>query len=637
MPKLYGLILTFLALLLYASPAQAGRLLFWRFESANNRLVFNTDSRVQPTAQLVPDPTRVVIDLPGITLGRPTVRQSIGGKVTSIRVAQFDSYTTRLVIELAPGYTIDPQQVKVRGISPTQWTVDLPTPQLVSQPMNSPPPPPTGSPQSRFPAPRPSQRNNNFQVTQNGFFIRTERNGSSGTIAPKRSEDGKTMILSLPGAVFPNDLNGQTLAVNQYGVGDITFSQASGNSQIILEIAPDSPDWQANYSRLGGLVLFPRGGTSATGNLTPPSSTGTPLSTLPPRNSSGSISRFSGATINSLDLTNNSRQLIVQADRPIQARGSWNRLSGSYEIRIENAQLSPGLRGPQLGQSSPIYQLRIRQEQGNVVVIEAKPAMGTRFGQFSQPRADLISLEVNSSSYPNTRNPIASYPGSTYPRQSYPSTPNRGSSSGIPINIPPPANNNPYPTDSYPTNPPRIKGKRLVFIDPGHGGQDPGAIGLSGIQEKDIILPISQYVAQYLQQQGIQTMMARTSDYFVSLQGRTDMANRADADLFVSIHANSMGSGRADISGLEVYYFGDRGLADTIHRSILRTVNIPDRRVRRARFYVLRNSRMPSTLVEVGFVTGYDDSAKLTNPTYQRQMAQAIARGVIEYMQQNRL
>ena len=635
MPKLYGLIFTFLALLLYASPAQAGKLLFWRFESANNRLDFNTDSRVQPTAQLIPDPTRVVIDLPGITLGRPTVNQSIGGKVSGIRVAQFDSYTTRLVIQLAPGYTVDPQQVKVRGISPTQWTVDLPTPQFVSQPTNPNLPPPTGSPQSRFPAPRSSQGNNNFQITQNGFFIRTERNGSNGSISPKRSEDGKTIILSLPGAVFPNELNGQTLAVNQYGVGDITFSQASGNPQVTLAIAPDSPDWQASYSRLGGLVLFPRGGIRATENLTAPPSTGTPLSTLSPKNSSNSISRFSGATINSLDLVNNSRQLIIQADRPIRARGNWNRLSGTYEIRIENAQLSEGLKGPQLGRSSPIYQLRIRQEQGNIVFIEAKPAVGTRFGQFSQPRSDLLSLEVNSSF--GSRNPISSYPSSTYPRTSYPSTPNSGSSSGVAINIPPPANSNSYPTDSYPTNRPPVKGQRLVFIDPGHGGKDPGAIGQGGIQEKDVIFPISQYVAQYLQQQGIQTMMARTGDYFVSLKGRTDMANRAGADLFVSIHANSMGVERPDINGLEVYYFGDRGLADAIHRSILRTVNVGDRRVRKARFYVLRNSRMPSTLVEVGFVTGYDDAAKLTNPTYQRQMAQAIARGIIEYMQQNRL
>ncbi|MDV3002240.1 MAG: N-acetylmuramoyl-L-alanine amidase LytC [Chroococcopsis gigantea SAG 12.99] len=171
----------------------------------------------------------------------------------------------------------------------------------------------------------------------------------------------------------------------------------------------------------------------------------------------------------------------------------------------------------------------------------------------------------------------------------------------------------------------------------GHGGKDPGAIGIGGIQEKDIILPISQEVARILEQQNIQVMLTRNSDYFVSLEGRTQMANRANADLFVSIHANSMGKGRPDVNGLEVYYFGDRRLADVIYRNILRSVSIQDRGVRRARFYVLRTSNMPSTLVEVGFVTGGQDARNLSNRDYRNQMAAAIARGIIEYIQRNRL
>jgi N-acetylmuramoyl-L-alanine amidase len=174
-----------------------------------------------------------------------------------------------------------------------------------------------------------------------------------------------------------------------------------------------------------------------------------------------------------------------------------------------------------------------------------------------------------------------------------------------------------------------------VFIDPGHGGKDPGAIGINGVQEKDVIMPISLQIVRYLEQQGIRTMLARNSDYFVSLQGRTDMANRAGAAVFVSIHANSMGMGRPDVNGLEVYYHGSPELSRFIHRSILRSVDVKDRGVRRARFYVLRNSRMPSTLVELGFVTGNEDVVKLTNPSYQQQMAQAIARGIVEYLQQN--
>jgi len=85
-----------------------------------------------------------------------------------------------------------------------------------------------------------------------------------------------------------------------------------------------------------------------------------------------------------------------------------------------------------------------------------------------------------------------------------------------------------------------------VVIDPGHGGKDPGAIGIGGLQEKNVILPISLEVTRILQQQGIDVRLTRDSDFFVTLQGRTDLANRIDADLFVSIHANSMGKARPD-------------------------------------------------------------------------------------------
>jgi N-acetylmuramoyl-L-alanine amidase len=113
-------------------------------------------------------------------------------------------------------------------------------------------------------------------------------------------------------------------------------------------------------------------------------------------------------------------------------------------------------------------------------------------------------------------------------------------------------------------------------------------------------------------------------------------AEGLNADLFVSIHANSMGSNRPDISGLETYYFdsGQR-LAQTIHNSVLRNVNIRDRRVRKARFYVLRKSSMPSVLVEVGFVTGREDAPRLGTAAYQNELAEAIVRGIIQYIRQN--
>ena len=105
--RLQWLLLSCVAVLLFALPAAAGRLLFWRFESNQNRLVFTTDARVQPRAQLIFNPSRIVIDLPGIILGRPGVTQAVGGTIRSVRVGQFDSQTARIVIELAPGYTVE--------------------------------------------------------------------------------------------------------------------------------------------------------------------------------------------------------------------------------------------------------------------------------------------------------------------------------------------------------------------------------------------------------------------------------------------------------------------------------------------------------------------------------------------------
>jgi N-acetylmuramoyl-L-alanine amidase len=113
------------------------------------------------------------------------------------------------------------------------------------------------------------------------------------------------------------------------------------------------------------------------------------------------------------------------------------------------------------------------------------------------------------------------------------------------------------------------------------------------------------------------------------------MAERMNATVFVSIHANSIDLTRPDISGLETYYYSSQRLAQSIHNSILQSVDIQDRGVRSARFYVLRRTSMPSVLVEVGFVTGREDAAKLSNPSYRTQMAQAIARGIIQYLQQN--
>jgi N-acetylmuramoyl-L-alanine amidase len=173
------------------------------------------------------------------------------------------------------------------------------------------------------------------------------------------------------------------------------------------------------------------------------------------------------------------------------------------------------------------------------------------------------------------------------------------------------------------------------MLDPGHGGKDPGAIGIGGLREKDIILPIAQQVAAILEQRGVKAILTRTDDYFVDLAPRVEMARRANVDVFVSIHANAIAN-RPDVNGLETYYYSSgQRLAQTIHSSILQNVGVKDRGVRRARFYVLRNNPMPAVLVEVGFVTGRQDAPRLATTAYENQMAQAIANGILQYIQQN--
>ncbi len=174
----------------------------------------------------------------------------------------------------------------------------------------------------------------------------------------------------------------------------------------------------------------------------------------------------------------------------------------------------------------------------------------------------------------------------------------------------------------------------VIMLDPGHGGADPGAIGIGGLQEKGVVWSVTQQVAAILRQQGLTVQTTRQGDQTLDLQPRVDRAEAARANLFVSIHANAVNMQRPEVNGLETYYFADSslGLARVIHQRILGSLRMNDRGVRQARFFVLRRTSMPSVLIEIGFVTGATDAPKLSNPQWQSQMAQAIAQGILDYL-----
>ena len=605
---------TFGTVLMLSSPTLAAKLESWRFDRNQNLLEINTNSAVKPEAQLVFTPTRLVIDLPGVKFGRSQLTQQIGGGIREIRIGQFDEQTTRIVLELSPGYTLDPKQVKFVGKSANRWTVQLP--KLESDSNSSATnnntnnnnnnynlvgidsqAKPEFSPIAKIPnSRRGTTQIESFQITGDGFFMRT--NGGNPQTRIIRSRDQTTVFIDILDATLSANLTQGNLAVNKHGVDSIGFTQLQTTPtsvRMTLKIATNSPDWRVTASSSGLIILPTRGMVNA------PETDNFP----PTRNNNDSI-----ATIESIELADNGTQLLIKADQVISATTGWDKSSGLFRITIPNAKLANEVKGPTFDANSPIIKLRLQPQPPNTVVILIQPASGVTLGVLNQAGDKFLALKLQQ--YRQIRPPM-NLPPLLPPKQQLP--------------------------DLKPRQPqitPRRslrKGKIVVIIDPGHGGKDSGAIGIGGVLEKDVILPISKRITEVLERNGIQVIMTRDSDYFVTLPGRVTMAERANADVFVSIHANSAGANRPEVSGLETYHY-DSGLrlAQIVHSKILQSLNVRDRKVRKARFYVLRKTSMPSILVETGFLTGRDDAAKLRTSAYQNQMADAIAQGILQYL-----
>tara|TARA_B100000700_G_C15019545_1_gene844964 strand:+ start:1177 stop:2271 length:1095 start_codon:yes stop_codon:yes gene_type:complete len=176
----------------------------------------------------------------------------------------------------------------------------------------------------------------------------------------------------------------------------------------------------------------------------------------------------------------------------------------------------------------------------------------------------------------------------------------------------------------------------LVVIDPGHGGPDSGAVGLSGLKESNVVLDISLQVARLLERKGIKVRLTRSREVDLDLPPRVAFANRLRADAFISIHANATRKTRKDVNGIETfYYYGRRGfrLSELIQSEVLKvSKGSPDRGVRKGRFFVIRRTNMPAALVETGFVTGKLDGYRLAKSSHRKNLSYAIATGIMNYL-----
>ena len=171
------------------------------------------------------------------------------------------------------------------------------------------------------------------------------------------------------------------------------------------------------------------------------------------------------------------------------------------------------------------------------------------------------------------------------------------------------------------------------MIDPGHGGKDPGAIGVNGYREKYVNLGVSKALNILLRQQGYTVRMTRDRDVFIELDDRVEMANRWNPQLFVSIHADSIRN--RYIRGFTLYIAkaasrNAQRAAQLIEQS-LQNAGIASRGIRRANYRVLKYTRSPAVLVELGYLTHQDEADLLANPAYQRKLAHALAAAIHDF------
>lgn len=186
-----------------------------------------------------------------------------------------------------------------------------------------------------------------------------------------------------------------------------------------------------------------------------------------------------------------------------------------------------------------------------------------------------------------------------------------------------------------------LKGK-VIVVDPGHGGSNPGAVA-NNTRESDNNLAVSQKLRDQLTQAGAKVVMTRSSDRTVAaegsslgqeLQARVDIAEANNADMFVSIHSNS--NPESNIAGAMTFFPSGKSasekLALDVQTSLIKETGATDKGISSATYYVLRNTTMPSILVEMGFVSNAAEAARLQTDSYRNKIAQGVFNGIVKYL-----
>ena len=178
-------------------------------------------------------------------------------------------------------------------------------------------------------------------------------------------------------------------------------------------------------------------------------------------------------------------------------------------------------------------------------------------------------------------------------------------------------------------------GIKKIVIDPGHGGNDVGAIR-GDITEKEITLDVSKRVRNILEKKGYKVEMTRDNDKTVSLQDRVAFSESEHPDIFVSVHVNS--SEKPEITGIETHYYRQESmsLAQTVHAALASNIKTNNRGLFKSKFYVINHTTAPAILVEIGFISNDGERAELVSDKRKQATAKAIAEGVENYFKENK-
>jgi N-acetylmuramoyl-L-alanine amidase len=199
--------------------------------------------------------------------------------------------------------------------------------------------------------------------------------------------------------------------------------------------------------------------------------------------------------------------------------------------------------------------------------------------------------------------------------------------------------------NSYVDNVKRERLRQVIVIDAGHGGDDFGTHTLTKPrhEEKNLTLVTAHMVNSYLKRLGYQTIMTRHDDIFIPLKNRANIANFYNANLFVSVHYNSAPNKKAH--GIEVFYYNDKNnnkrkeeskkLAGFVLDNVIDLTKAKNRGVKQENFAVIRETKMPAVLIESGFLSNEEESAKIRDPAYVKRIAQGVAKGVHDYLKAN--